>query len=252
VEERKGLYLNISGAARRLKLIHCRSTFGLFNTIVWVVAQLREQALISFEEFAAEGGKVGINISDEGVMRVIITNAVEKTTLKGVVRYDKSNAPILASVKDVERELEILRKNLVWYAANGFGSTLNIAGFEAEMAQAEEDLSFVADNAVAMRALTLRVAGLTDELEENSLDNLEASIAKLMGPTVATPRIEAIWQASKDAYTAKKALAKERRDAQAMSEAQKRLAQNKARCTNSPERPARREAPSRPSFQVHL
>lgn len=255
VTERKALHIIFTSAARRLKMIHCRSLFGIFSTIVWVVAQLREHVLVQFNEFVAEGDKLGINIGDETMMRTIIVNAVEAASLKGAVRYDKeSGKPIFATAKDVERELEMLRRNLDRYDALGLTSTLNIDGVRAEMASCEEDLAFADGNdAIAMRALTLKVATLNDTLEEESIDNLEASLVKLLGPTVATPKIEKVWLEAKDAYSAKKTLGQLRYEAIEADKLRRQLAQNKARCTNQPQRQATRsEAPKRPAFQVHL
>jgi hypothetical protein len=234
----KGLYLNIIGDARRLMLIFNRSLFGIFPTVVWVVSELRNQALLAFDEYDA-GEKTGVNLSSAEVMEVIIRNATEASESRTATR------------EDVERELAILHAKLAWYDEKGFNASLALDGFRAEMNEVAEALASAEDG--SFRRLQLDAAALIDELEEASFDKLEESITYILGAERAIPKITKIWENARHAGEAKMALADLRKEAKANKAQMDAVKANKARCTASPERPANRDSrPARPAFQVHL
>ncbi len=185
-EVRKGLFLDISGAAKRLMLLSNRSLRDLFPTMVWVVAQLRD---LKPEAFRSEEGekKVTVYITEESVMETIIKNALEASETRE------------ASRQDVEQELGILHVKLDWYGQNGFSETLGIDGFREEAKTIADELNRSDDDVnpaspADFRRLLLDAAALIDELEESSIDNLEGAITRLLGPEKAVPQINEIWQ----------------------------------------------------------
>lgn len=185
-EPRKGLFLKITGAAKRLMLLSNRSLRDLFPTVVWVTAALREQKP---EAFRSEDGekKLTVFITEESVMETIIENTLEASLSRE------------ASREDVEQELGILMSKIDWYSEHGFGETLSLDGFRERANEIKDDLAKFDDDvnpasSQDFRRILLDTAALIDELEESSVDNLEGAIIRLLGPEKGAPQIAQIWE----------------------------------------------------------